>query len=169
MRLFIAVQLNKKLREELLDMQDAMREQGVEGNFTRVRNMHVTLAFIGEYSDPQEVLEVVRSVDFWPFEISLDGVGAFGDLWWAGVGTGSEELKTLAGKLRHALAEAGIPFDRKRFSPHITILRKARFTEGFVPEEALGDDGQKSYMTVDRICLMRSDRTKHGMVYTEIR
>ncbi len=149
-------------------MQEEMREQGVQGNFTRAANLHITLAFIGEYSDPSEILEVVRSVDFWPFEISLDGVGAFGDLWWAGVGKGSEELKILASKLRHALAEAGIPFDRKRFAPHITILRRSRFAEGFVPEEEAPED-EKPSMLVDRICLMRSDRTKHGMVYTEIR
>ena len=168
MRLFISVQLNKVLRDQLLDIQEGMREQGVQGNFTRAANLHITLAFIGEYSDPSEVLEVVRNVDFWPFEISLDGVGAFGDLWWAGVDKGSEELKALAAKLRHALAEAGIPFDRKRFAPHITILRRARFAEGFVPEEESPEDERPS-MLVDRICLMRSDRTKHGMVYTEIR
>ena len=167
MRLFISVQLNKEFRNALLDMQENMREQGVQGNFTRASNLHITLAFIGEYSDPTEVLEVVNSIDFWPFEISLDGMGAFGDLWWAGVGEGGEDLKALASKLRHALAEAGIPFDRKKFSPHITIVRRARYTEGFVPEEIPKED--KPYMTVDRICLMRSDRTKHGMVYTEIK
>ena len=167
MRLFISVQLNKEFRNALFNMQESMREQGVQGNFTRAANLHITLAFIGEYSDPLEVLEVVRSLDFWPFEIGLDGVGAFGDLWWAGVGEGSDDLKALASKLRHALAEAGIPFDRKKFSPHITLVRKARFTEGFVPEEIPEDE--KPYMTVDHICLMRSDRTKHGMVYTEIK
>ena len=30
-------------------------------------------------------------------------------------------------------------------------------------------EDEKPYMTVDHICLMRSDRTKHGMVYTEIK
>ncbi len=99
MRLFISVQLNKVLRNQLLDVQEGMREQGVQGNFTRAANLHITLAFVGEYNDPSEVLEVVRSVDFWPFEISLDGVGAFGDLWWAGVDKGSEELKALAGEI----------------------------------------------------------------------
>ena len=168
MRLFIAIQLSDTWKDALEEAQDALFHSGVTGNYTPVENVHITLAFIGEYSDPTEVLEVVRSVDFWPFEISLDGVGAFGDLWWAGVDKGSEELKALATKLRHALAEAGIPFDRKRFAPHITILRRARFAEGFVPEEEAPED-EKPSMLVDRICLMRSDRTKHGMVYTEIR
>ena len=165
MRLFIAVQLNKKFRNALLDMQDDMMEQGVQGNFTPVENLHITLAFIGEYSDPLEVLEVVRSIKFQPVRISLEGVGAFGDLWWAGVGEGSDKLKDLASKLRRGLADAGIPFDKKRFSPHITLVRRARYTDGFVPEE----EGSKPRMIVDRISLMRSDRTKHGMVYTEIK
>ena len=168
MRLFISVQLNKYLRGALQDMQDAMREQGVAGNYTRAENLHITLAFIGEYSDPTEVLDAMRRVSFEPFDIRLDGLGAFGDLWWAGVGEGSDELKALASKLRRALSEAGIPSDRKRFSPHITLLRRARSTEGFRPDEEDCAYWRRPYMTVERISLMRSDRTKHGMVYTEI-
>ena len=162
MRLFIAVQLNSYLRGALQDMQDAMREQGVQGNFTRTDNLHITLAFIGEYSDPSAVLDAISGVDFEPFDIRLEGLGAFGDLWWAGVGTGSDELKALASKIRHRLSEAGIPFDRKRFSPHITILRRARFTDDFAPDEEDCDAWRMPYLTVERISLMRSDRTKHG-------
>ena len=35
-----------------------------------------------------------------------------------------EELEKLAKKVRRALSEAGIPFDRKKFKAHTTILRK---------------------------------------------
>ena len=115
------------------------------------------------------MLDAISSIDFEPFDIRLEGLGAFGDLWWAGIGTGSEELKALAAKLRHELSEAGISFDRKRFSPHITLIRRARFTDDFTPGEEDFASWRKPYLTVERISLMRSDRTKHGMVYTEIR
>nr|MCR4590066.1 RNA 2',3'-cyclic phosphodiesterase [Lachnospiraceae bacterium] len=75
------------------------------------------------------------------------------------------ELKKLVKTIRHSLSDKGIPFDRKRFSPHITVLRKASFTGNsdsfkiYLPDEE---------MKVEDISLMRSDRGKNGMIYTEI-
>ena len=52
MRLFIAINLNETMKQTLLDIQNAMRGCGIEGNYTPEENMHLTLAFIGEYEDP---------------------------------------------------------------------------------------------------------------------
>ena len=136
MRLFIAIPLGDAMRDAVRDVQDEFRRSGVRGNYTRVENLHLTLAFIGEYADADYVLETMASVQPRPFELRLRGIGAFGDLWWIGLDQ-SAALVGCARGLRRALADAGIPFDRKRFSPHIT--------------------------------LMRSDRGKSGMIYTEIR
>ncbi|MBR1590639.1 MAG: hypothetical protein IJ657_06160 [Acidaminococcaceae bacterium] len=64
-------------------------------------------------------------------------------------------------RIRRALAESEIPFDRKRFSPHITLIRKA---DGPMPDVQL----KKTAMMVDRILLMCSDRGKRGMIYTAV-
>ena len=82
------------------------------------------------------------------------------------LGLSLSELETdfiTAEHIRRALAEADIPFDRKRFSPHSTVLRKAVCQRG-IPSLAVPEEG----MRVTRISLMRSDRGKSGMVYTEI-
>ena len=168
MRLFIAIQLNDEMKDALVRIQNAMKRNGVRGNFTRRENLHLTLAFIGEYSDPEAVREVVEQIDFDGFEIGLDGIGAFGNLWWAGIGSADdEELKAVAKRLRHGLADAGIPFDRKKFSPHITLVRKAQSPGGRIPESVI-DGIPHAGMFVDHISLMRSDRGKHGMIYTEL-
>lgn len=52
MRLFVAVNLNDEMKDVLMDIQDAMRTYGVRGRETHPDNMHLTLAFIGEYDDP---------------------------------------------------------------------------------------------------------------------
>ena len=70
-------------------------------------------------------------------------------------------LEALARKVRRALAEREIPFDRKRFSPHITLIRKA---SGKLPGILL----RPASMTVSAVSLMRSDRGKKGMIYTEL-
>ena len=160
MRLFIAVNLTAPMKDALINAQSDMYEQGVRGNFTKEENLHLTLAFIGEFNDPDAVLDALQTVEFKPFEITLDGMGRFGDLWWAGL-KGSQALEAVARRVRRALAENGIPFDRKRFSPHITLLRKAR---GEMPEVCI----EPARMTVDCISLMRSDRGKSGMIYTEL-
>ena len=147
-------------------MQDTLRTYGIRGRDTVPENMHLTLAFIGDYDDPEYVKGVVDSIEIRPFEISLKGVGAFGDLWWAGL-ENSAPLAAVSRRLRRALAEAGIPFDRKKFSPHITIIRRADGRLSDVPEEELAAISGVS-MTVDHISLMRSDRGKHGMIYTEL-
>ena len=184
MRLFIAIQLNDEMKDALTRLQKQLQRQGVRGNFTRRENLHLTLAFIGEYPDPYDVKDVMEAIDFEPFDISLDGMGSFGSLWWMGLSsTGNDEedpgnehdtdneLKTLAKHLRHALADAGIPYDRKKFSPHITLVRKPTIRNGAekaaIPEEVLADLPRAS-MLVDHISLMRSERGKHGMIYTEL-
>ena len=125
MRLFIAISLSPEIRGALRKVQDEMFDRGVRGNFTPEANMHLTLAFIGDYPDPEPVLDALAEVEFTPFEISLDGIGSFGDLWWAGV-KDSAPLEAVVRRVRRALAAHGIPFDKKRFSPHITLVRKAK-------------------------------------------
>ena len=141
-----------------------MRDHGVRGNYTKIENLHLTLAFIGEYSDPNFVLEVIHTVPFTPFPMRIEGFGSFGDLYWCGVG-GNDGLLSYVKRLRRALAECGIPFDRKKFSPHITLIRRAEYDRqrGF-PGVVIPNLS----MQVSGVSLMRSDRTKSGMVYTEI-
>ncbi len=156
MRLFIAIALSEEMRRALGDVQRQMKARGVVGNYTPAENMHLTLAFIGEYPDP----DAVPLPPVLPFEIQLDGFGCFGELWWAGLAQ-CPPLKNYVQALRHALSEEGIPFDRKRFSPHITLLRRG---VGVSPVRV-----PKAGMTVDHVSLMRSDRGKRGMIYTELR
>ena len=164
MRLFIAIQLSDGIRDSLSAVQAHLRDHGVRGNYTKIENLHLTLAFIGEYSDPDSVLEVIRSVPFTPFPMRIEGFGNFADLYWCGIG-GNDSLLSYVKRLRRALAENGIPFDRKNFSPHITLIRRAEYDRrrGFpgvvIPEMS---------MQVSGVSLMRSDRTKSGMVYTEV-
>ena len=164
MRLFISVQLSEGMREVIYSMQNNLQRMGVRGNYTPVENLHLTLAFIGEYSDPEQVLEVMDGIPFEPTELRLDGMGCFGDLWWIGMEP-SRELQSYVRKLRYALGEAGIPFDRKRFSPHITVLRRASVNMAKLPATV---SIEKAAMIADHASLMRSDRGKRGMIYTEI-
>ena len=160
MRLFIAIKLNSELRNALTDVQKHLIRRGVSGNYTNTDNLHITLAFIGEYDEPDFVTEVISEVPFSPFPISLSALGHFGDLWWVGI-SDNVELASYVKRLHQALSEAGIPFDKKKFSPHITLIRKPI---GTLPAVSV----PKPTMSVDHISLMRSERGPKGMIYTEI-
>ena len=164
MRLFIAIRFSKEIDRALLDCMEGLKRQGVKGNYTPAENLHLTLAFIGEYGDPDRVIEAMENADFQPFSIIMDRVGCFDDLWWTGFAD-SEELNSLAGKVRRALADAGVPYDRKKFKAHTTFLRKAEYGRHGRTVQA---DPEPVSMSVDRISLMRSSRGKNGMIYTEI-
>ena len=164
MRLFVAIELTRNMKRQLLNIQEQLRRLGVRGNYTPPENLHLTLAFIGDYPKPDSVLEVLESMCFEPFELHLSGLGSFGELWWAGLEE-NEELSNLVRQLRHKLAQAGIPFDKKKFLPHITLVRKPEYKQApyfgalSLPQTA---------MRAERVSLMLSTRGKHGMIYTRL-
>lgn len=164
MRLFIAIRFDDEVVDALTRFQGVMKMQGVTGRFTPRENMHLTLAFIGEYNDPDAVLEAMEQVEFKQVEIRLDGVGWFDDLLWIGL-KDNPQLTDYVKKLRHQLAERGIPFDRKKFSPHITLTRKYASAGG---RRAAIPKPPESSMIVTEVSLMRSDRGKNGMIYSEV-
>ena len=163
MRLFIAIPLKRGMKERIRVVQGQFQRQCVKGNYTPAENLHITLAFIGDYGDPDKVLDVLNNVQFRPFPITMDRIGQFEQLWWTGLSKNAE-LDILAHNVRYALAENDIPFDRKRFRPHITILRKPEFTQGALRAITV----EPVSMIVDKFSLMNSIRGKNGMIYTEL-
>ena len=158
MRLFIAIQFEENILDALTDFQADLKSQGVSGNYTKRENLHITLAFIGDYGNPDEVLDAMEQVNFRPIEISLDGVGSFVELFWVGLAD-NPQLTGYVKRLRRELAEQGIPFDKKRFSPHITLIRKYSCRGG---REIPVSDPPKGSMAATRVSLMRSERGKNG-------
>ena len=161
MRLFIAIQLSEKMRKALVSCLHDLKKQGVEGNYVPAQNLHLTLAFIGEYRDPEQVKRILASVPLLAFRLALSEKGNFGNILWAGV-KGNQKLKTYVRDLRAALKNAGIPFEDDRFTPHITLIRKVSARSPYQVHLP------KAEMEVKRASLMKSE-TKNGKVtYREV-
>ena len=164
MRLFIAVRFEDNVIKSLTAAQDALRIRDYSGQYTKPQNMHLTLSFIGEYTDPDHVLDIMKAVMTEPFTLTLSSkIGNFGDLLWAGAEQ-TPELMAFSAKLRDALDAGGVPHDKLPFIPHITLLQRARGSETYenitlAPTE----------MTVKGITLMRSDLSREDLgIYQEI-
>lgn len=164
MRLFIAIEFNEEILQALTNLQSEWKVLGLRGNITPVENLHLTLAFIGEYGNPTAVLEAMNSVPFSAFNLRLDGIGNFRDLYWAGIAE-NVALANYVRRLRKALAEHDVPFDRKKFSPHITLVRRAEFNGSM--EELLKNPPSRE-MEVKTVSLMSSTRGKNGMIYKNV-
>ena len=163
MRLFVGLKPPEKFRTALSVLQSRLQSAGVEARYLDPANLHMTLAFIGEW--PENVSRLLPKVKR-PFSLNLSHVGAFqqAKVIWAGVDA-SEELNLLAEQVRNRLAEAAVPFDPKPFVPHITLGRKPVIPPGFSLSEILIP---QALMTVDDVYLYRSDREDTGMVYSVI-
>ena len=164
MRLFIAVCFDDNMLDSLAEIQDDLRRCGVKGSYTPRENLHMTLAFIGEYDDPEQAVEVMQKVQLRSFSVKLSGYRPFRDMFFAEFEE-NESLKEYVKRLRKALLDEEISFDRKKFMPHVTLIRRADCTKGkvFLPEFQESDA-----MRVNGISLMKSEQGRHGMVYTEI-
>lgn len=161
MRLFIAVLPDEEAVKELITMQNELYSQGIRGRYLAEENLHLTMTFIGEYPDPDTILDLMEEVPFEPYEIRITSPYCHNNIWRAGVEC-PEEAEKYVKALRHQLADHSVPFSPQKFVPHITLIRGAK---GTLRDSIAGNDVS---MTVKAVCLMRSDRGKTGMNYTEI-
>lgn len=163
MRLFVGLRPSEEFRTALSVLQSRLQAAGVAAKYLDPSNLHMTLAFIGEW--PENITALLPEVD-WPFQLTLSHAGLFPEakVIWAGV-EASDALNCLAEQVRSSLLKAGIPFDPKPFVPHITLGRKPVIPEGL---ELSGIEIPSAVMTVKDVCLYRSDREENGMVYSVI-
>lgn len=160
MRLFVAVQLSDEMKKTITGTMHDLKQKGVRGNYTPMQNLHLTLAFIGETDHPGDVKAALKDISFKPFKLAFSEMGTFGDLLWVGV-KGNQGLSAAAKAVRDALDAAGITYDRDKFTPHITIVRKASGSWKQVP-------APKGEMMVKKISLMKTTFKDGRPVYSEV-
>ena len=163
MRLFVGLRPSAAVRRALSELQAQLRDAGVAAKYLDPSNLHMTLAFIGEW--PENVVGILPSVKQ-PFSITLSHIGLFREakVIWAGV-KDSEPLNKLVDSVRSNLSAAGVPFDPKPFVPHITLGRKPIVPAAFDLSEIVIPSAE---MTVSDVFLYKSDRGENGMVYSVI-
>lgn len=132
-RLFVALALPDEIAGSLAPMQF-----GVPGARWQTREqLHLTLRFIGEVDGryTNAIHDVLSAIDAPSFTLALHGVGEFGrkrpHALWAGVRP-NEALMHLQRKIETALQRVGLPADRQRYTPHVTLARLRGTQHGHV-------------------------------------
>lgn len=165
MRLFIAATFDDEVTDRYVAIQNQLKNLGATGRFTPRENLHMTLAFIGEYGDPNKVMDVIDASALRPVTLRPEGLSYFREMYLLRYEQ-NPGLTAYVRRLRRALEEAAIPFDKKNFMPHITLARGVNFANG--APNALPAITPDLGVTVEGISLMKSERGRNGMIYTEL-
>jgi 2'-5' RNA ligase len=167
-RLFVAIRPPRSIRAQLLGLMGGVRGARWQSD----DQLHLTLRFIGEVDRPvaEDVAAALGAVRHPPFEIAVDGIGAFErrgrpEALWAGV-TPHQPLKALHAKIDQACVRAGLEPERRAYLPHITLARLGRAAgpvAGLL-EESGGVTGPP--FPVDGFGLFESALTPEGALYS---
>lgn len=159
-RLFFALWPDKVIRKELVLLQRSISHY--HGKPVAAQNLHITLAFIGTVDSVMKecVQARARRISLEPFSMTMTKLGYFrrSKVMWLGPPDCPSPLKSLVQRLNSELEVCGYRSDKRFFSPHITLFRKA---------------GPLKHATViaplcwhiDRFCLVQSTTLPQGAVY----
>lgn len=132
MRTFIAIDLEKEIKESLSSLIDKLRERSQNIRWVRQEGMHLTLKFLGEIKEEkrpsiENILEKVIS-NYKPFSLKIKGTSYFPlgrknpRVLWTGV-EADETLPSLQQRLESELEKIGFPREKREFHPHLTLGR----------------------------------------------
>lgn len=136
LRLFFALWPNAAERAALAAWQPALQHQ-CGGRAMRAEGLHATLVFLGEVaSDRLEALQLAaQEVSAPAFTLLLDMAHYWGHnhIVFAAPGHVPPALLQLVSSLEHSLQRHHFKFDARSFKPHITLLRKAQWSDSPLP------------------------------------
>ena len=183
-RSFVAVELSDAARQALGQVQRELDRQAPPHTvrWTRPGSIHLTLQFLGDVP-PTQVGTLEKALHaacagLPAFDMTLEGLGVFPNpkrprIVWVGLTETSGVLQKLQQRVGQALAPLGYPPEERPFKPHLTIGRVAReAAQRGLP--VLGDlvtgtgVGRLALVSVDHVCLMKSELRPGGSVYTPL-
>lgn len=139
MRAFIALELPKAFEEETASLAKSLSAT-IQGRFMKRETYHLTLAFLGniDESTAAKTIQILNGLQATahPLMLNATGLGKFGRSQDATLYLEiqkTDALMDLTATLRNELMAEQIPFDQKRFLPHITLARRAKIPHGSLP------------------------------------
>lgn len=178
-RTFVAVQLPQEIHRRLAKIVGVLSGSGADVKWVAEDNFHVTMKFLGPV-EQDHIPEVLRAIGsslsgLAPFDLQLTDLGAFPRIThpsviWAGISTGSKDLKTIAARLEAAMEPLGFKRESREFSAHVTLgrVRSMRGSEQLRASMERLRNEEIGHFTVQRIAVMKSDLKPSGPVYTPI-
>jgi len=160
-RVFFALWPTVELQQRLHGVAEAGQRQ-CAGRVMRADSLHMTLLFLGEMDRarlPQLVLaaEGLRAPAF-AFELARLAYWRHNRIGYAAPVGEVATLLDLVTELQDRVAAAGFPFDRRTFTPHVTLLRN-------VARTSIAGTFAPMQWAVDTFTLVETVATAEGLRY----
>lgn len=173
MRVFIAINFDETMSDELMHTITLLKKYLIKGNETRRENLHLTLAFLGEVarSRMEELTNAMDNVMFPPFYIELLGIRQFkvrGEALYYREVDYPEDLLVMRQQLADELKLANFSIDETEFKPHITLARRCVIKEESNANQQLIERLSLRRMNVSEISLMKSEQINGKLTYTKL-
>ena len=131
-RLFFALWPGDEQRRALARLQRELAPR--HSRATHADDLHITLVFLGDVTPEQRACaeSAADRVNGRAFELMLDRVGCFprARVTWCGPSAVTKPLLDLVEALNRELLGCGVRPERRPYSPHATLARKARPIDG---------------------------------------
>ena len=163
---------------QLSKVQAMLANTSADLKLIKSQNIHLTIRFLGDIHPPMvdAIYEEMKQISFTPFEIELEGLGAFPKpsyprIVWVGIRKGANELIDVFEQLEPRLRGLGFKADTKGLNPHLTIARVRTGRNKIRLAELIRELENYEFGTVKAECLKlkKSDLTPRGPIYTNLR
>lgn len=175
-RLFIALKIPDDVKKYLFDICHEITESSEFLKWEKPEKIHLTLKFIGEVEEElvssiEKEIRFVEEYNAFNFNVTTFGFLYRNDLpriLWIGLQT-DERIRILVKQLNERLSIFSIPVERRKFKPHLTMLRLKKdpgteFVSRF--KEYTFDNLNFSS---SEITLIKSELLSTGARYTDIK
>lgn len=175
-RVFFALWPDDGLRKSLVKASGRLHALH-GGRRMRPESLHLTLVFVGQVEAWRipDLVAMARDLRAKRFTIHFDKAECWrhNHIGCLGAGETPENLQTLVQSLEEGLSALEIPFDRRAYRPHITLLRNADCRREMAAAAGKGEPGNNpapeavTWAARDFV-LVRSSLRPEGALYEEL-
>jgi RNA 2',3'-cyclic 3'-phosphodiesterase len=172
-RCFIAISFPDEVVEEIARIQELLQKRNFTGKLTELKNLHLTLKFLGEID--AEKLAIVqdrlKKIQFNRLDLKLGEVGTFarfGEPKIVWIKLEGQALWDLQSAIENVMHELGFKKEEK-FMAHITLAR-IKYVEdkkGF-RESVKQIKPKKAEFSINEFTLKKSELQPLGPIYSDI-
>lgn len=159
-RLFFALNPDDKVRDRLAKLSLTI----AGGRTVDLKNLHLTLHFIGQTNAEKCLIAHAENFGFKPFNLTIDQYGFFkrAKVVWAGLKHCPDDLSNLAKHCAETSVKCANIERSECYTPHISLIRKIGNKPDWPEFEAFE-------WNVNRFCLMVSESDQSSVQYRVIR
>ncbi len=178
-RTFIALEIPEQELKKIIDIKNNYINDNNKIKWEPVNKLHLTLKFLGDTDDnivPDIISELEKVIEHYrEFDLAFDKFGLFikdkkPRILWIGL-KDNIELKSLAQEIDNVVSRFGFEREKRKFTPHITLLRIKEKDEYFYQDfyKLTQVEIPEINFKANKVTFFKSTLQKTGSLYEPIK